>query len=60
MEHGRRLWALPLFPTLGVPPQMLTGSAVGDERDAEGFAAGAALCLIAALPAVKHLTEVAS
>lgn len=33
--------------------------AMGDDCDTEGLAAGAALCLVAALPAVKHLAEVA-
>lgn len=49
----------PAPPTLGVLPQMLTSFAMGDDCDTEGLAAGAALCLVAALPAVKHLAEVA-
>lgn len=58
------LRALPLSPpppnpALGVPPQMLTGFAVGDDCNAEGLAASAALGLVAALPAVKHLAVVA-
>lgn len=46
-------------PALRVPRQMLTSFAMGDDCDAEGLAARAALCLIAVLPTVKHLTEVA-
>lgn len=33
--------------------------AMGDDCDTEGLAAGAAPCLVAALPGVKHLAEVA-
>lgn len=40
-------------------PEMLTSFTMGDDCDTRGFAAGAALCLVAALPAVKHLTVVA-
>lgn len=47
----------PDSPALGVLPQMLTSFVVGDDCDTEGLTAGAAL--VAALPAVKHLAEVA-
>lgn len=40
-------------------PEMLTNFAMGDDCDAGGLAARAAQCLVAALPAVKHLAEVA-
>lgn len=49
----------PTPPALGVLPQMLTSFAMGDDCDTGGLAAGAALGLVAALPAVKHLAEVA-
>lgn len=52
-------WALSPTPSLGVPPQMLTSVAMGDECGAERLAVGAVLYLVAALPSVKHLAEVA-